>query len=261
MRDFTHDMYARLCAAVLAAGYVPLTVRQYLTGAERPPRVVMMRHDIDRWPRRALAMAEIESAYGIAATYYVRMTRHAFKPAIVKELATLGHEIGYHYETLSRERGNVTCALATMARELAMLRAVARVDTAAMHGSPFSPYDNRDIWRHAVLADYDLRGEVYLSLDYSQIGYYTDTGRSWSADATNRRDRPPGPALHPYCVESSEALIRMISEGRYDTLCIQSHPERWSGTLGELCISMVMDGVVNVAKRMLSASVQRRANL
>ena len=260
MRDFTHDMYARLCAAALAAGYAPLTVRQFLAGAERPPRVVIMRHDIDRWPRRALALAEIESGCGIAATYYVRMTRHAFAPAVVRQLTALGHEIGYHYETLSREHGNVARALATMARELAILRAVARVDTAAMHGSPFSRHDNRDIWRHAALADFELRGEAYLSLDYSQIGYYTDTGRCWSADSTNRRDRPPGTAPQRYSVESSEALCRVIREGHYDTLCIQSHPERWSGTLAERCVSVVMDGAVNVAKRVLAAGVRRRAS-
>lgn len=259
MRDFTHDMYARLCVAALAAGYAPLTVRQYLAGAERPARVVIMRHDIDRWPRRALALAEIEAAHGIAATYYVRMTRDAFAPAVVQRLAALGHEIGYHYETLAREHGNVARALDTMARELATLRALATVDTAAMHGSPFSRHDNRDIWRHAALADYDLCGEAYLSLDYSRIGYYTDTGRSWSADATNRRDRPPGAAPPRVAAESSEALCRVISDGHYDTLCIQSHPERWSGTFGEWCVSMAMDGVVNVAKRVLWAVAGRRA--
>jgi len=251
MRDFTLDMYAGLCATALAAGYVPMTVRRYLEGDALPPRVLIMRHDIDRWPRRALAMAEREAALGIAATYYVRMTRHAFRPTIVRRLAALGHEIGYHYETLSRAGGDVPRALADMRRELAVLRDCAPVVTAAMHGSPLSPIDNRDIWRHAALGDFDLRGEAYLSLDYGRLAYYTDTGRAWSADATNLRDRPTGATTAVSRADSSEELRAVIASGRHAALCIQSHPERWSDSLGQWCVSAAMDGAVNVAKRVL----------
>lgn len=251
MRDFTLDMYADLCATALAADYVPMTVRRYLDGGTLPARVLIMRHDIDRWPRRALALAEAEAGLGIAATYYVRMTRHAFRPAIVRRLADLGHEIGYHYETLSRAHGDVPRALADMRRELVSLREVAPVVTAAMHGSPFSAIDNRDIWHHVAMADLGLCGEAYLSLDYSKLGYYTDTGRAWSAGATNVRDRPPGAALAVAAAANSEDLRALIASARYPALCIQSHPERWSGNLGQWCVSVIMDGAVNLAKRLL----------
>ena len=254
MRDFTLDMYAGLCATALAAGYVPMTVRQYLRDASRPARVMIMRHDIDRWPRRALAMAEIEARHGVLATYYVRMTRHVFRPPVIRRLAELGHEIGYHYETLARARGDVPRALAAMREELTALRALATVDTAAMHGSPLSRIDNRAIWRHATLTDFGLRGEAYLSLDYGQLGYYTDTGRSWSADTTNLRDRPPGVSLAVLPAASSEDLRAVIASGQYPALCIQTHPERWSGSLGGWCVSALMDGAVNVAKRVLRSA-------
>ena len=251
MRDFTLDMYAGLCATAHAAGYVPMTVRQYLTDTARPARVLIMRHDIDRWPQRALAMAELEARLGMVATYYVRMTRHVFRPALIGRLAELGHEIGYHYETLSRAHGDVPRALAAMRDELAALRAIASVDTAAMHGSPLSPIDNRDIWQHATLADFGLRGEAYLSLDYGQLGYYTDTGRSWSAQATNLRDRPSGASMRMMPAASSADLRAVIVSGHYPALCIQTHPERWSDSLTGSCVSVLMDGAVNVAKRVL----------
>lgn len=254
MRDFTLDMYADLCATAHAAGYVPMTVRQYLTDLARPARVLIMRHDIDRWPQRALAMAELEARLGMVATYYVRMTRHVFRPALIVRLADLGHEIGYHYETLSRARGDVPRALAAMCDELAALRAIASVDTAAMHGSPLSSIDNRDIWRHATLADFGLRGEAYLSLDYGQLGYYTDTGRSWSAHATNLRDRPSATTLAVIPATSSEDLRAVIASGHYAALCIQSHPERWSDNFAGWCVSALVDGAVNVVKRMLSSA-------
>lgn len=259
MHDFTLDMYAGLCATALSAGYVPTTVRDYLRHGPRAPRVVIMRHDIDRWPRRALAMAELETRQGVVSTYYVRMTRHAFRPALVRRIAELGHEVGYHYETLSRAEGDVSRATALMRDELASLRAVAPVDTAAMHGSPLSPLDNRSIWQHASLADFGLCGEAYLSLDYSQLAYYTDTGRSWSAADTNLRDRPPAGNDCALPVTSSDELRAVIASGRHAALCIQTHPERWSGTWAGWCASAAMDGAVNIAKRVLRGLRSRGA--
>ena len=45
----------------------------------------------------------------IKATYFFRTIPHTFKPETIKEIAGMGHEIGYHYENLSEiskeERG------------------------------------------------------------------------------------------------------------------------------------------------------------
>jgi len=46
-------------------------------------------------------MARLENELGIKATYFFRTIPHTFKPEIIKEIAGMGHEIGYHYENLS----------------------------------------------------------------------------------------------------------------------------------------------------------------
>jgi hypothetical protein len=46
-------------------------------------------------------MAELEHELGIQSTYYFRFP-YTFKPDIIGKIHDLGHEVGYHYEVLSK---------------------------------------------------------------------------------------------------------------------------------------------------------------
>ena len=101
MRDFTMGTYKDLCLALLDSGYTPLTVYSYLEGQKNNNKLIVLRHDIDRRPGNALRMAELEQELGIQSTYYFRFP-YTFKPDIIRKIQALGHEIGYHYEVLSK---------------------------------------------------------------------------------------------------------------------------------------------------------------
>lgn len=68
---------------------------------QRRAAVIVMRHDVDQYPASALRMAAIEAELGICSTWYFRWrTAH---PAVVEAIRDAGHEVGLHYETLTRE--------------------------------------------------------------------------------------------------------------------------------------------------------------
>ncbi|MBN1227065.1 MAG: hypothetical protein JXA79_08730 [Deltaproteobacteria bacterium] len=50
----------------------------------------------------SLRTAQIENEMGITGTYYFRMVQQSFDEEVIRQIAGLGHEIGYHYEDLSR---------------------------------------------------------------------------------------------------------------------------------------------------------------
>ena len=100
MRDFTLSRYKDLCLALLDTGYTPLTVYSYLEG-QKNNKLVVLRHDIDRKPKNALRMAGLEHELGNQSTYYFRLP-YTFKPDIIGKIHDLGHEVGYHYEVLSK---------------------------------------------------------------------------------------------------------------------------------------------------------------
>jgi hypothetical protein len=67
---------------------------------------IILRHDVDSRPGMALKMAELENRKDICSTYYFRFTKNIFDPGIIRRVSDLGHEIGYHYEVLSKAGGN-----------------------------------------------------------------------------------------------------------------------------------------------------------
>ena len=86
MRDFTLKKYKDLCLGLLDSGYTPLTVYSYLKEQKNNNnKLAVLRHDIDRKPKNALRMAELEHELGIQSTYYFRVP-YTFKPEIIRKI-------------------------------------------------------------------------------------------------------------------------------------------------------------------------------
>ncbi len=85
MCDFTLEGCKDLCLALLDSSYTPLTVYSYLEGQKNNNKLVVLRHDIDRKPKNALRMAELEQGLGVQSTYYFRFP-YTFKPEIIREI-------------------------------------------------------------------------------------------------------------------------------------------------------------------------------
>lgn len=255
--DWSLERYRGLCET-LRSHYAPCTMATFLAGDSGPRPAAILRHDIDRFPADSLAMARLENGLGIRATYYVRMVPGVYSAGLVEALHGLDHEVGYHYEVLHKARGDIGAALARFADELAELRRHVPVVTATAHGSPLSPWDSLAIWEHARPGDFGLLGEPYLSIDYTRIAYYTDTGRSWRAEATNLRDRPHGESGDFPAAADTADLERLLAAAAVPALCLQTHPERWHDPgIGRLR-SVALDGAANTAKRLLALAGRRR---
>jgi hypothetical protein len=248
--DYTQSKYRELCEALLDSGYATWTIARYLADDNPPRLLVLLRHDIDRRPENALRIARLECTLGIRSTYYVRMTRFAFRPKLIEEISAMGHEIGYHYETLAKTHGDMQKAIAVFKQELEQLRAMTQVQTISMHGSPLSPYDNRSLWQQFDFRQFDLLGETYLSLDYKRMMYFTDTGRTWKG-AHNLRDKVDDSSSLSG-IQTTDDLILAIRTHRFNQGCIQTHPERWAGNAREWIVSLGMDFATNQMKSLIT---------
>ena len=227
-----------------------MTVNEYLSSGNAPRKAAVLRHDVDRRPKTALRMARLEHDYGLKATYYFRYVSGVFEPGIIREIASLGHEVGYHYETLSKCRGNMEQAVSLFQEELAEFRKKCPVSTASMHGRPLSPWDNRNIWQRVTPKQFNLTGECYLSIDYDALQYFSDTGRTWHPGRYNIRDhvQKSGSAV---VLSSTEDLVTYLQSNANSNVCILTHPNRWSERKLELIASAGMDFMVNQMKKML----------
>jgi hypothetical protein len=249
--DFTIDKYTDLCEAIASSGYTPLTVQAYLEAKDLPSRLVVVRHDVDASPRNEPKIALVESDFGIRATYYFRYKPNIFRPDVMRKIAAMGHEIGYHYETLDRAKGDLKRALEMFKSELAAFREVADIKSVSMHGNPLTQWDNRDLWREYDVRDYGVLGEAYLS--FHDIIYLTDTGRTWSPAYKVKDMLPPdakgkrGSQIAPK-VRSTDDVIKLIETGQYSRLYLNTHAGRWGTSSLDWATSVVKDAAVNIVK-------------
>jgi len=269
-RDFTFSRYKLLLQSLKKEGYVFLSFSDYLESINRKgegekgrgdegsrgrggeeyenpdnvkasglnskstirnPKFVILRHDVDAKPQNSLRFAHWEHDNSIRGTYYFRSGPTGFDKTTIREIASLGHETGYHYETLDQVQNR---QLATRNSHLAIswqiiktlwnsvlysvnlcvtkkklpidkqtlhhayqlftvnlrkLRRIVPVSTICMHGSPLSPYDNREIWKSYDYRKHDILGEATMDTDFSQVAYLTDTGRRWDGHSVSVRDK------------------------------------------------------------------------
>jgi len=247
MHDFTFEKYAVLCKELIKSGYTILTVREYLSS--RPKKAyAIIRHDVDTKPDRALRMAHLEQDLGISSTYYFRHTPEIFKPQIIREVADLGHEIGYHYEVLSTAKGDYKKAIALFKEELDDLKKISPISTICMHGSPLSPYDNRDLWKVYDFREYGIIGEAYLSMD-ADMYYCSDTGWRW--DKKHKvRDHLPG--NREFEAKTTDDIILAVRNLRVPSLYLLVHPGNWTSDNVEWITAWGMNLAGNTVKRLVS---------
>ena len=249
-RDFTLDIYHKLCVSAMAAGFRIQRVNDYLSSSIKgEEKKIIMRHDVDLRPERALEMAKLEKSLGFNSTYYFRFINGVFNEEIIKEIHGMGHEIGYHYEVLAKCNGKMSEAIEKFKFELSKFRQIVHVDTICMHGSPLSKWNDLDLWENYNFEDYEIQGEAFLSIDYDNVHYFTDTGRSWNGDAYNVRDKVRSNKLK-IVVKSTLELIDALLHINGD-VSINTHPQRWHNGFIGWTFELFSQNIKNIGKRYL----------
>ena len=239
--DFTLDKYRELLAAVKKHGRFTL------------------RHDVDLYPERSLRTAEIEAEEGLTATYYFRTVPESYDENIIKQIVALGHTAGYHYECLTTCNGDMEAAYEDFCRNLEKLRKVVPITTACAHGSPRSPWNSQNLWKHHDIHTLGIDYEPMLDTDFSKTLYLTDTGRRWDGYKVSVRDKVPQFQeqwqREELVFHSTADIIRAINNPKRPihkySLLINTHPQRWMPFGTRWLLEASVQWWKNQAKRIL----------
>ena len=279
MKDFTIQTYKKLLIALHQQGFLFQHFKDFQSTIENQKRIIL-RHDIDACKDNSIQFAKMEYKVGIVGTYYFRIVPKSFNEKIIKEIAELGHEIGYHYEVMDTCQGDIEKAYTEFCRNLELFRKLVPVVTACMHGSPISKYDNRAIWRKYDYKKLGISAEPYFDVDFSEVLYLTDTGRRWDGGAVNIRDKGLGIRNEGLGVEvygdwkvkpvsgslmsmsqrsidfqnkfqfrSTQNIIKAAQKGNLpDKTMMTFHPQRWTDKPLPWARELVWQNVKNVGK-------------
>ncbi len=250
MKDFNLITYKKLLQVFIACGY-SFQTQQDFTKKNRA-NIIILRHDVDRKPENAYAIARIEKAFSIKASYYFRIIDKSFDKNIIKQIAEMGHEIGYHYEDLSMRNGNYEDAIKHFKNNLDKFRKLYPVKTICMHGSPLSKWDNRELWKKYDYRDFGIIAEPYFDVDFNEVYYLTDTGRRWDGDGFSVRDKinKIGGAGRELKFRSTMDIIVAAKSGLLpDKIMITTHPQRWNDRFMPWAKELIWQNVKNVVKK------------
>ena len=239
MMDFTLKKYRKLITALNGYGEI------------------VLRHDVDLNPENSLKTAEIEHELGWKATYYFRAVPESWDEEIIRKIAALGHEIGYHYESLTTCNGDIDAAWEDFKINLSKLEKLVghKITKICMHGSPRSKWDSKDIWKKYDYRDAGVEYEPYFDVDYSKTFYLTDTGRRWDGYKVSVRDKIPhfqeiwtdeGKTYH-----HTDDIINAAKSGKLPrNILITTHPQRWNDSFLPWFKELAAQNAKNIVKRL-----------
>lgn len=245
-RDFTLKKYSRLIDAAIQSGYELQSYERFVKEGQSG-KAYILRHDVDDLPEQSLATAKIEAAAGVKGTYYFRVVKQSYHPAIVDAIAAMGHEIGYHYEDMALCGGNYEKAYEHFLHYLEMFRQHYPVKTICMHGSPMSKWDNRLLWERYDYKKSGIIAEPYFDTNFNKVFYITDTSRSWKGSAYSVRDKVN--SSFDIQIQSTDDLIRRLYEKSLPDQIMQNiHPQRWQDNIYRWAKELVLQNLKNIVK-------------
>ncbi len=244
--DFTVKEYKKLLVTLKAQGYQFQTFQEFIKSPSE--RSIVLRHDVDLLPNNSLEFAKIQAQEGVKGVYYFRAVPESWDEKIIKEIASLGHEIGYHYENLTTCNGSLEKGIHDFEKNLTALRKLAPVATICMHGSPMSKYDSKDLWKTYQYKDYDIIGEPYFDVDFNKVYYLTDTGRKWDGDKVSVRDRVD--SSFNLSFHTTQSIVDALAKGKLpDKIMFTFHPQRWNDNVFMWTKELILQNAKNVVKK------------
>jgi hypothetical protein len=267
MRDFTIITYTYLLEKLEKQGFSFQTFTDFIVKPKT--KTIVLRHDVDDRNMNSLQFARIQNKMGIVGSYFFRIVPQSFNADVIKEIAGLGHEIGYHYEDLIfantklKVRGSkfksqgeefekkiVEIGIESFKMNLEKFRKIVPVNSICMHGSPMSRWDNRLLWKYYDYHDFGLIGEPYFDINFDEVLYLTDTGRRWDGSSVSVRDKNvsyPSPKLH-----TTFDLIKAAEEDRLpEKMMMTFHPQRWTDKTFPWVKELVLQNIKNTGKYFL----------
>jgi hypothetical protein len=197
---------------------------------------IILKHDVETNPKKALRLAQIENSYSLKGSYYVQAyLLHSSKNIeILKRIQELGHEVSYHHDVMDSNKGDIQKAEDEFKKNIEMFeRAGFPMQTVCQHGNPVMNRvgysSNRDFFRNVEMASkYAHITEIMVNFK-KRLGrnyrYITDAGYGWKVifdPETNDFIKSDDKDIP---LRALDEVIKVIESG--SSVIISTHPHRW----------------------------------
>ena len=206
---------------------------------------VAIKHDVETNVKKALTLAKIEAKYNIKATYYVQAELLDTNYKLLQEIASLGHEVTYHYDVLDANNGNFNKSIEEFTNNIEKFKKYGlEVKTVCPHGNPVMIRNgwnsNKDFFRDKKVVMLfpnilDMVTQLADKLDY-RFTYISDAGYGWKQianiednDIQNRGDAS---------IKDYKELLKIINT--HERVILSAHPHRWEKNIFKYMLNVYL---------------------
>lgn len=228
---FTYKRFNDICKTAIELKKA-IPANQILTNNKKEDDWIIFKHDVETNVERALKMAKIEAKYGIKATYYVQGYLLENNVKLLKDIASLGHEVTYHYDVLDANKGDFEKAKIDFIQNVtAFEKQGFKIETLCPHGNPLMIRNgwnsNKDFFRsNTIASEFSNMLDIVVQLPStltSEYVYISDAGFQFKI-IVNVEDNDI----------NNGGDINITSLKEFESICIKNkkiifstHPHRW----------------------------------
>lgn len=236
--SFTFKNWERFCRQLQEKGISSIPACCVMENRKGRPFLVL-KHDIEIKPLKALAFAIIESRFNHRGSFYVQanLLKNHENIKILKKIQEMGHEVSYHHDVLDSNKGDMRKAVEEFRKNLVLFSQNGfYVKTVCQHGNPIirrAGYSsNRDFFRNIEtskkfknITDIMVNFKLKIQQDYK---YFSDAGYHWNqiSDPEND-DIIINKENNNVLIQDLDSLEKAINLGDYSVI-ISTHPHRWN---------------------------------
>jgi len=256
---FIYKYWSTFCKDLNDCGINSVTAVSLRENESGEPYLIL-KHDVETNPSKALRLAKIENKYYHKGTYYIQayLLKSKRNIEILKQIQHLGHEVSYHHDVLDSCHGNFEDAKIEFESNVKLFEENGfNVITVCQHGNPVVERDgytsNRDFFRRPSIADsFSNISDIMVNFSqhiHSDFGYISDSGYGWKQICDPENNDRNNSSDDDIDLGDLNGVLNYI-ESNQNTI-VSTHPHRWQSNVVAAKLHDVIFRVIKIVARAL----------
>lgn len=258
---FLYKQWEIFCRELDNNGIHSVTAASLLNKNVNKDEFLVLKHDVETNPSKALRLAEIENRYFHKGSYYVQayLLHDEKNIEVLKKIKALGHEVSYHHDVMDSNKGDMDKARLEFLKYKKLFEQNGfPISTVCQHGNPVIERkgytSNRDFFRdNGIQNEFSSVAEIMVNYkDKLKVNYkyISDAGYGWKVifDPENNDIYDSSDKNIP--MKDLQDVITYLKGSR--CVIISTHPHRWhSNKYNALIKDFIFKIIKNIAKLLL----------
>ncbi len=255
---FVYKKWEAFCKMLSENKIHSITACDALKNKEK--KFLILKHDVETNPQKALVMAKIENKYGHHGVYYVQayLLDNKENIEILKKIKELGHEVSYHHDVMDSNLGDLKKALEEFEKNKDIFEKNGfSINTVCQHGNPVAKREgytsNRDFFRCEIVKE-KFSEIAEIMVDYREktdvdFKYISDAGYGWKIIYDPETNDIIDSSDKDTKLENLDRVLDFVINE--DAVILSTHPHRWNSNPFKAVTKTVMFKAIRITARIL----------